>query len=316
MRSGVPGEAALRFPRAGVTATSCLLVGLMLAALTATSCARGGRAGVGRDEVRVQVANVGPDQGSGAYYVLLADEAGKRTLPILVGENEALAISLQLKGVKTDRPLTYQLLRNVIEQTGNRVDRVVINDVRDQVYYAKIYLNRGKYSIDSRPSDAIALAMGANAPIYVADKLFAVSNLPGGGVTSAGKRSARGGRGGDRREIGSDAWRYRHGSREPARAVARGLQATNHTGKAKFLGHVDSTPWQRDASDHDHAASERVTRSLAGVENPSKNRDNLASVLNTLRPKLASFLNFSSASGETRVNLACRQPRTVLGDGV
>jgi len=53
-----------------------------------------------------------------------------------------------------------------------------------------------------------------------------------------------------------------------------------------------------------------------GVENPSKNRDNLASVLNTLRPKLASFLNFSSASGETRVNLACRQPRTVLGDGV
>ncbi len=192
MRSGVPGEAALRFPRAGVTATSCLLVGLMLAALTATSCARGGRAGVGRDEVRVQVANVGPDQSSGAYYVLLADEAGKRTLPILVGENEALAISLQLKGVKTDRPLTYQLLRNVIEQTGNRVDRVVINDVRDQVYYAKIYLNRGKYSIDSRPSDAIALAMGANAPIYVADKLFAVSNLPGGGVTSAGTASGLG----------------------------------------------------------------------------------------------------------------------------
>ncbi len=192
MRSRVPGEAALRFPRAGVTATSCLLAGLMLAALTATSCARGGRAGVGRDEVRVQVANVGPDQSSGAYYVLLADEAGKRTLPILVGENEALAISLQLKGVKTDRPLTYQLLRNVIEQTGNRVDRVVINDVRDQVYYAKIYLNRGKYSIDSRPSDAIALAMGANAPIYVADKLFAVSNLPGGGVTAAGTASGLG----------------------------------------------------------------------------------------------------------------------------
>jgi bifunctional DNase/RNase len=185
-------EVALTFPRAGVTVTSCLLAGLMLAALTATSCARGGRAGVGRDEVRVQVANVGPDQGSGAYYVLLADEAGKRTLPILVGENEALAISLQLKGVKTDRPLTYQLLRNVIEQTGNRVDRVVINDVRDQVYYAKIYLNRGKYSIDSRPSDAIALAMGANAPIYVADKLFEVSNLPGGGVTAAGTASGLG----------------------------------------------------------------------------------------------------------------------------
>jgi bifunctional DNase/RNase len=192
MRSRVRGEAALRFPRAGVNVTSCLLAGLMLAALTATSCARGGRAGVRRDEVRVQVANVGPDQSSGAYYVLLADEAGKRALPILVGENEALAISLQLKGVKTERPLTYQLLRNVIEQTGNRVDRVVINDVRDQVYYAKIYLNRGKYSIDSRPSDAIALAMGANAPIYVADKLFEASNLPGGGVTAAATASGLG----------------------------------------------------------------------------------------------------------------------------
>jgi uncharacterized protein len=192
MPSRMLGEAALGFPRAGMTVTSCLLAGLMLAALTATSCARGGRAGVGRDEVRVQVANVGPDQSSGAYYVLLADEAGKRTLPILVGENEALAINLQLKGVKTERPLTYQLLRNVIEQTGNRVDRVVINDVRDQVYYAKIYLNRGKYSIDSRPSDAIALAMGANAPIYVAGKLFEVSNLPGGGVTAAGTASGLG----------------------------------------------------------------------------------------------------------------------------
>lgn len=192
MPSSMRGEAALRFPGTGVTVTSCLLAGLMLMALTATSCARGGRAGVGRDEVLVQVANVGPDQSSGAYYVLLADEAGKRTLPILVGENEALAISLQLKGVKTERPLTYQLLRNVIEQTGNRVDRVVISDVRDQVYYAKIYLNQGKYSIDSRPSDAIALAMGANAPIYVADRLFEASNLPGGGATAAGTASGLG----------------------------------------------------------------------------------------------------------------------------
>src|SRR5260370_2409501 len=117
MRSRVPGEAALRFPRAGVTVTSCLLAGMMLAALTATSCARGGRAGVGRDEVRVQVANVGPDQGSGAYYVLLADEAGKRTLPILVGEHEALAITLQLNGLKTPPPPTYPLLRTVLDHT-------------------------------------------------------------------------------------------------------------------------------------------------------------------------------------------------------
>ncbi len=71
-----------------------------------------------------------------------------------------------------ERPLTHDLVRSIIGQTGNRVDRIVIGDMRDEVYYATIYMDGGRYTIDSRPSDAIALAMGMNVPIYVNDKLF------------------------------------------------------------------------------------------------------------------------------------------------
>jgi bifunctional DNase/RNase len=130
-----------------------------------------------RGQVRVQVANIGLDRETGAHYVVLEDRPGKRTLPIMIGEEEARAIMLELRRITPERPLTYELLRNIIQQTGNHVDRVVIGEVRDQVYYAKIYLDRGRYRIDSRPSDAIALAVGVDAPIYVADKLFGAQQI-------------------------------------------------------------------------------------------------------------------------------------------
>src|SRR5262249_40656787 len=71
----------------------------------------------------------------------------------------------------------------VIELTGNKVDHVVIGDVRDEVYYAKVYLDRGRYTLDSRPSDAIAIAIGANAAIFVADRLLQTAT-PANKVTS------------------------------------------------------------------------------------------------------------------------------------
>jgi bifunctional DNase/RNase len=144
---------------------------LLLAALAAAACADGGALDA-RGQVRVKVANVGFDQQSGTHFVLLEDQAGNRTLPILIGDDEARAIMFELRGFKPPRPLTYELLRNVIEQTGNRVDRIVIGQVREGVYYAKIYLDGGRYQIDSRPSDAIALALGAKAPIFVSDNLL------------------------------------------------------------------------------------------------------------------------------------------------
>jgi uncharacterized protein len=124
------------------------------------------------DQVRVDVTDVAYDHSTGAHYLVLEEKAGRRVLPIVVGDDEAQAIMFELRGIKPERPLTYQLLLRVIELTGNRIDSVVIGDVRDDVYYAKVYLDRGRYTLDSRPSDAIALAIGTSAPIFVAGKLL------------------------------------------------------------------------------------------------------------------------------------------------
>ncbi|MGH7781495.1 MAG: bifunctional nuclease domain-containing protein [Candidatus Binataceae bacterium] len=155
----------------------CLLT---LAAMLA-ACACGGQHPSARettssaqsvDAVPVTVASVGFDEGAQAHFVLLIDPADRRALPILIGDNEAQAILLALRGIKPVRPLSDDLLGAVISRTGNRVDRVEISNLRGEIYFAKIFMDGGKYEIDSRPSDAIALATETHAPIYVAAPLF------------------------------------------------------------------------------------------------------------------------------------------------
>ena len=97
---------------------------------------------VSPDEVRVQVARVGFDDETGANYVLLLDESESRMLPIMIGESEATAILLSLHGIKPERPFTHDLMRSIIGQTGNRVDRIEIADMHDEIYYATIYHGR------------------------------------------------------------------------------------------------------------------------------------------------------------------------------
>ncbi len=124
-------------------------------------------------EVIVEVTAVRFDQrAETSNYVQLDDRAQRRSLQIAIGEEEARTITLELRGIKTVRPLTNELLGKVIARTGNAVDRVEITEVRDETYYAKIILDRGRYAIDSRPSDAIALALGVRAPIYVERSLM------------------------------------------------------------------------------------------------------------------------------------------------
>lgn len=162
---------------------------LLAATLAACSCSRSPSASsasakVSADDVRVQVSRVGFDDQTGANYVLLIDEKESRALPIMIGESEAQAIMLALHGIKAERPFTHDLIRSIIGQTGNSVDRIVIGDLRDEIYYATIYMDGGRYSIDSRPSDAIALAMSMKAPIYVNNKLLEsapIAGLGGGG---------------------------------------------------------------------------------------------------------------------------------------
>lgn len=105
--------------------------------------------------------------------VILREPESNRVLPIWIGQAEAFAILLELRQEKPPRPLTHDLMRNMLEELGVQVLRVVIHDLVDKTYYAVIYLeHNGKvYEIDSRPSDAMALALRANAPIYIAGKV-------------------------------------------------------------------------------------------------------------------------------------------------
>ncbi len=164
----------------------CLL--LIAAVVAACSCGRSPSTGastaseLSHDDVKVQVSRVGFDDQTGSHYVMLLDETESRELPIMIGESEAQAIMLAMRGIKPERPFTHDLIRSIIGKTGNRVDRIVIADMRDEIYYATIYMDGGRYSIDSRPSDAIALSKGLNAPIYVNNKLFESAPAPGLGA--------------------------------------------------------------------------------------------------------------------------------------
>ena len=114
------------------------------------------------------------DPVSNSPIVVLKDDAEKFFLPIWVGIFEANAIALQLENVSTPRPMTHDLLRNMIAELDARVTRVVINDLRDSTFFAQIRVITGDRTLelDARPSDAIALALRADAPIYVAQSVL------------------------------------------------------------------------------------------------------------------------------------------------
>ncbi len=106
--------------------------------------------------------------------VVLRDEAGEHVLPIWVGVFEANAIALQIENVQTPRPMTHDLLKQVIDDLAATVERIVVCDLRENTFYAAIYLRRGEatVSIDARPSDAIALALRSQCPIFVVDQVL------------------------------------------------------------------------------------------------------------------------------------------------
>ncbi|PIQ07938.1 MAG: hypothetical protein COW71_14510 [Ignavibacteriales bacterium CG18_big_fil_WC_8_21_14_2_50_31_20] len=110
----------------------------------------------------------------GAYALLLREVFGQRRLPIIIGAFEAQAIALELEGMKPPRPLTHDLLKSFVDNLGVTVLEVIIDELRDNTFYSKIILDISsiKNSIDSRPSDAIALAVRASVPIYVSESVM------------------------------------------------------------------------------------------------------------------------------------------------
>ncbi|MCL5037311.1 MAG: bifunctional nuclease family protein [Chloroflexi bacterium] len=106
--------------------------------------------------------------------VILKDMEGKRYLPILIGPFEATAIALALEGTKVPRPLSHDLMKGIINSLNARVLRIIIHDIKDNTFYAKVILeDDGKtVEVDARPSDSIALALRTDAPIFVSEKII------------------------------------------------------------------------------------------------------------------------------------------------
>ncbi|RMF85768.1 MAG: bifunctional nuclease family protein [Nitrospinota bacterium] len=106
--------------------------------------------------------------------VILKDVRGNRALPIWIGNFEANAIALEMEQVTPPRPMTHDLIKNILEGINATVTRVVVNDLRDSTFYAQIFLLVGgeEVIVDSRPSDAIALALRVKAPIFVEEKVI------------------------------------------------------------------------------------------------------------------------------------------------
>lgn len=110
----------------------------------------------------------------GAYAILLKDTESKRRLPIIIGAFEAQAIALEIEGIKPPRPLTHDLLKSFIDNLGATVIEVIVDELRENTFYAKILIDVSGLTneIDARPSDAIALAVRAQAPIYVSETVM------------------------------------------------------------------------------------------------------------------------------------------------
>jgi bifunctional DNase/RNase len=121
------------------------------------------------EELRVEIKGLMLDPASNVPIVILRDTQSQLFLPIWIGVFEANAIALRIEGVEPPRPMTHDLLRLVLDQLGATVDKIVISDLKESTFFALIHLRQGESSVtvDARPSDAIALALRSNAPIFV-----------------------------------------------------------------------------------------------------------------------------------------------------
>ncbi|MGC8719664.1 MAG: bifunctional nuclease family protein [Thermodesulforhabdaceae bacterium] len=128
--------------------------------------------------IEVTVSELVVDTQSNTPVVILREKGGTRMLPIWIGLMEATAIAMELEDVRFPRPMTHDLMKNLLEHLNVTVDRVEVCDLRDNTYYALIHLRSGdrKSAVDARPSDAIALALRTKSPIYVADKVLKKSS--------------------------------------------------------------------------------------------------------------------------------------------
>jgi bifunctional DNase/RNase len=123
------------------------------------------------EKIQVDILGLSTSPASGgAYALILREMGGNRRLPIIIGAFEAQSIALEMEGIKPPRPLTHDLMKTIIDRMGVSLSEVIVHELRDGTFYAKISLD--SQEIDSRPSDAIALAVRYSVPIYVSEKVM------------------------------------------------------------------------------------------------------------------------------------------------
>ncbi|MEA2062925.1 MAG: bifunctional nuclease family protein [Gemmatimonadota bacterium] len=124
--------------------------------------------------IELTISGLGIDGSNNSPVVLLKEKDGDRVMPIWIGPSEASAIAMEIAGVKFKRPLTHDLFKQCLTQLGVEMVKVFINDLKDNTYFARIFVKSGKRQIelDARPSDSIALALRMKAPILTTDELL------------------------------------------------------------------------------------------------------------------------------------------------
>ncbi|MHC5082872.1 MAG: bifunctional nuclease family protein [Planctomycetota bacterium] len=126
-------------------------------------------------DIPVEVAQIIINEEADQQVIVLRElNEPQRSFPIVIGMPEILAIDRRIKGIRLPRPLTHDLLESTIDELGGHIQKVVVHDLVDHTFYATIYVQReaALIKIDSRPSDAIALASGLSVPLFVADQVF------------------------------------------------------------------------------------------------------------------------------------------------
>jgi len=130
--------------------------------------------------IEMKVAGIALDAATRNPIVLLRDGTERRALPIYIGQDQARAIITVLEGHKPPRPLTHDLMINMLDVLGGELERIIIHSLQDNTFYAVLLIKQGEVrrEIDARPSDAISLALRTNAPIWVMEEVIADASIP------------------------------------------------------------------------------------------------------------------------------------------
>ena len=124
------------------------------------------------DRIQVIILGITAAPGGNAFALILKELDGNRRLPIMIGAFEAQSIAFELEGIEPPRPMTHDLIKIIFETFGHNLDEVVIDELHDGTFHAKLVFDNDIFRIDCRPSDAIAIAIRTNVPIYINEDIF------------------------------------------------------------------------------------------------------------------------------------------------